>query len=205
MKCWGRNDYGQLADSILGTAHPQGISGITTATSLALGYSYSCSLLTDGKVMYWGDKYKGQLGDRTNTSSIIPVEVSGITTATRIAGGNQHLCAILMDGSVTCWGYNGRGGLGDGTAYDRITPVEVSGLIVAFLPPPPPPQPPNATDVPALCSSSATGGNVTTFGDYTSHTFTTSGTFEVTDSTSPDNSLEIRSRVSWSEVEFELR
>jgi len=38
---------------------------------------------------------------------------------------------------------------------------------------------------PASCSSSdprATGGNVTTFGEYTIHTFTSSGTFTVTDS-----------------------
>ena len=51
-------------------------------------------------------------------------------------------------------------------------------------PAPAAPAPPSSNSSSSSCSSSrATGGNVTTFGDYVIHSFTSSGTFEVTDST----------------------
>ena len=51
-------------------------------------------------------------------------------------------------------------------------------------PAPAAPAPPSSNSSSSSCSSSrATGGTITTFGDYVIHTFTSSGTFEVTDST----------------------
>ena len=101
VMCWGSN-YGTT---------PVEVSGITTATGIAVG-SYSCALLTDGKVMCWGGSY-----------GTTPVEVSGITTATGIAVGS-YSCALLTDGKVMCWG--GSYHMAYGTA-----PVEVSGITTA--------------------------------------------------------------------------
>jgi len=54
------------------------VSCITAATTIALGSSHSCALLSDGKMTCWGDNYYGQLGDGTTTSSPTPVEVVGL-------------------------------------------------------------------------------------------------------------------------------
>jgi alpha-tubulin suppressor-like RCC1 family protein len=63
------------------------VSGITTATSIALGGYHSCAVLTDGTMKCWGYNGNGELGDGTTTDRTTPVEVSGITTATSIALG----------------------------------------------------------------------------------------------------------------------
>jgi alpha-tubulin suppressor-like RCC1 family protein len=116
------------------------VSGITTASSIALGRYHSCALLTDGKVLCWGNGYYGQLGDATTSYSTTPVEVSGITNVTSIALGGYHSCALLTGGTMKCLGDNNHGQLGDGTTTDHGTgdgtPVEVSGLILAFPLPP---------------------------------------------------------------------
>jgi len=132
VKCWGKNDYGQLGDgATTDRTTPVDVSGITTATSLALGYSHSCALLTDGKVKCWGKNSNGQLGDGTTTDSTTPVDVSGITKATSVALGDDHSCALLTGGKVKCWGLNRHGELGDGTTIDSVVPVEVSGITTA--------------------------------------------------------------------------
>ena len=65
VKCWGRNNMGQLGDNttIDASYTISEVSGITTATSVALGvYYHSCAVLTDGKVRCWGNNDNGQLG-----------------------------------------------------------------------------------------------------------------------------------------------
>ena len=52
VKCWGENNDGELGDGTYDDqTTPVEVSGITTATSIALGYDYSCAVLTDGEVM----------------------------------------------------------------------------------------------------------------------------------------------------------
>ena len=138
IRCWGYNGYGQLGDETTTNRITPGynsfteVSGITTATSIALGGDYSCALLADGTMKCWGSNDYGQLGDGTTTNSTIPVEVSGITTATSIAMGRVHSCALLTDGTVKCWGRNNMGQLGDNTTIDAsYTISEVSGITTA--------------------------------------------------------------------------
>ena len=83
------------------------------AISVALGWGHSCALLTDGRVMCWGNNMYGQLGDGTITHHSSPVEVSGLPfPSISIALGDYHTCAVLADYKVMCWGYNGQGQLG---------------------------------------------------------------------------------------------
>jgi len=129
VKCWGYNGHGQLGDGTFTSNNkPVSVTGITTATAIACGQSYTCALLTDGTVKCWGYNGKGQLGDGTFTSNNKPVSVTGITTATAIACGQDHTCALLTDGTVKCWGKNDNGQLGDGTFTSNNKPVSVTGL-----------------------------------------------------------------------------
>ena len=133
MNCWGPNTNGLLGDeTTTQRTTPVEVDGITTATSIALGQSHSCALLTDNTVFCWGSNSNGLLGDETITDSNTPVEVSDITTATSIALGDYHSCAVLTDSKVMCWGNNYYGFLGDGTTEVRTTPVEVSGITTAM-------------------------------------------------------------------------
>ena len=114
VMCWGSNYYSTLGTKWLiktdkGDKHfhwstsPVEVSGLTNVKSIALGGSHSCALMTDGKVMCWGNNGNGQLGNRGSYSET-PLEVSGLTNAKSIALGASHSCALLTDGKVMCWG-----------------------------------------------------------------------------------------------------
>jgi len=134
VKCWGRNDAGQLGDGTnTDQITPVGVLGITTATSIASGAKFSCALLADATVKCWGDNMGGQLGDGTTTDRNSPVGVSGITTATGIASGHSHSCALLADATVKCWGssYHIKDKTSMTVIPDYTTPVEVSNFTTA--------------------------------------------------------------------------
>ena len=111
-----------------------GTGTLSSVTALAAGFAHTCALLTDGTVMCWGDNFKGQLGDGTNTQRATPVavqDVAGTSTlsgATALAAGYNHTCALLTDTSVQCWGLNASGQVGDNTMADKNTPVAVKNV-----------------------------------------------------------------------------
>ncbi len=136
VKCWGRNDSGQLGNDSadLKSLTPVPVSGISTATAISTGTEHSCAVLSDGQVKCWGRNDWGQLGSENNIPSNVPVFVSGIPTTTGataigISTGKRHSCALLSDGQVKCWGRNIEGQLGDGSYADsKNTAVFVSGI-----------------------------------------------------------------------------
>lgn len=129
VKCWGRNDLGQLGDGTTTTRlTPVAVQGLTGIVSIAAGETHTCALHTTGRVKCWGNNGVGQLGNGTITNSATPVLVSGLSNAVAIELGNFHSCALTATGGVKCWGSNYKGQLGDGTTTDRLTPVNVVGL-----------------------------------------------------------------------------
>ena len=129
VKCWGRNDHGQLGD---GTTTkrlvPVDVSGLASGVAaVALGEYHSCALMVSGGAKCWGDNSAGQLGDNSMTERHVPVNVSSLAGATAIAAGDYHSCAVA-GGAMVCWGDNGNGQLGNGTTTPSATPVGVSGL-----------------------------------------------------------------------------
>ncbi|MBI4370124.1 MAG: hypothetical protein HY547_07840, partial [Elusimicrobia bacterium] len=140
VKCWGRNDVGQLG---LGTTvyygdnsgemgdslPPVSLGAGRTAQGLATGIMHTCALLDDNTVKCWGYNALGSLGlgdivnrgDNANEmgDSLPVVSLGAGRTAKALVVGLYHTCALLDDNSVKCWGYNNYGQLGLGDTVTR--------------------------------------------------------------------------------------
>ena len=140
VRCWGRNDVGQLGlgdtaargndPGEMGTNLPTVALGTGRhATALAAGGFHTCALLDNGTVKCWGENGSGQLGlgntgDRGDAGGemgdALPAVALGTgRTATAITAGENHTCALLDDATVKCWGANARGQLGLGDTANR--------------------------------------------------------------------------------------
>lgn len=102
-----------------------------TLSSISVGTTHSCAVLSDGTISCVGTNADGELGNSSTLDSTIPVAVSGITNATTVSSGDRHTCAIVGTGTVKCWGYNYRGQLGNSSTIDSTVPVTVSGITTA--------------------------------------------------------------------------
>ncbi len=145
VKCWGRNDSGQLGAATAQTCGtppldrpcsttPIDVAGLTDVSQVTAGNDHTCALTVTGGVKCWGDNTRGQLGDGQACGATCgsPVDVSGLTSGvSAIAAGEDHTCALTMTGGVKCWGDNTSGQLGDGQTCATIcpSPVDVAGLI----------------------------------------------------------------------------
>jgi alpha-tubulin suppressor-like RCC1 family protein len=129
------HEYGRLGDVPVEVKLPRRV-----LTAISAGGEFSLGLLSDGKVMAWGNNGEGQLGDGTDTGpqtcgvertacSDTPVTVSKLSDATAIAAGANHSLALLKNGTVMAWGDNEYGELGDGTGIEQSDlPILVNKL-----------------------------------------------------------------------------
>ena len=76
LKCWGRDNYGQLGDggSNTNTDAPSStaidLGTGRTAVAVSAGLSHTCAILDNGDLKCWGQDYYGQLGDGGSLSLI---------------------------------------------------------------------------------------------------------------------------------------
>jgi len=103
-------------------------------TTIDVGKSHSCAVITDGSVVCWGSNGSGRLGNNWGPRSLQLTPVGGITglspalTAVSVSLGNEHSCALMVDGTLRCWGANGDGQLGNGSTTNSRVSVQVSGV-----------------------------------------------------------------------------
>jgi alpha-tubulin suppressor-like RCC1 family protein len=119
VRCWGRNDWGQLGDgTVFDSDEPVDVTGLQSGViDVAVGQGHSCALLDSGNVTCWGDNAAGQLGDGTTSERHVPALVNGLLSSVEaITSGQGHVCALLDTGQVQCWGDKSVGELGDGEA-----------------------------------------------------------------------------------------
>ncbi len=131
VKCWGRNDSGQLGNgSAMNSSTPVDVVGLSSGVkAISAGGVHTCAVFTTDAAKCWGWNYYGQLGDGSTTKSYIPVDVVGLSSGeTAISASYWHTCAILTSGAAKCWGFNAYGQLGDGSTTKSYIPVDVVGL-----------------------------------------------------------------------------
>jgi len=125
VRCWGRNDAGQLGyghSLKLGDNEPLSSVGTLpmaeSGLQLAVGGHHTCALLEGGAVRCWGRNDSGQLGyghtlplgDDESVSGSGYVPFGG--RAVELVAGFAHTCVLLDTGKVRCWGHNAHGQLG---------------------------------------------------------------------------------------------
>ncbi|CAE7229411.1 MEP1 [Symbiodinium sp. CCMP2592] len=127
VKCWGRNDYGQLGSGSttdvgrLAADMGDNLPAVDLGTSegaplnaiyIAGGRYHACAILEGGGVKCWGyltdaSNSAASIGDGPNEmGDHLPFIDLGVgRTAVEVAGGSRHNCARLDDDTLHCWGY----------------------------------------------------------------------------------------------------
>jgi len=140
-KCWGYNGEGSFGDGTTDDSRTpvsvvgfDGSTPVKSVVSISSGDATSCAVSGTGVAYCWGYNYNGQVGDGTNSDSLVPAQVVGLDAATpaqtvlSITTSQSNSCAVLADARAVCWGDNGDGALGDGTTDDSNVPVAVYGF-----------------------------------------------------------------------------
>jgi alpha-tubulin suppressor-like RCC1 family protein len=144
IKCWGRNQDGQLG---LGDADNRGdgpdemgdhlptIDLAEGVLAVAAGLGHTCALLDGGAIKCWGVNADGQLGlGDARTRGALPNEMAvhlptvdlgehrdqtEPRSVIGIALGFAQSCGLLSNGAVKCWGSGEAGALGSGDVDAR--------------------------------------------------------------------------------------
>jgi alpha-tubulin suppressor-like RCC1 family protein len=134
VKCWGKNEYGQLGNGEDGLGNyketPTDVINLDNRVkAITLGDFHTCALLDSGGVKCWGLNENGELGNGSTANKYTPTDVSGLSSGVKaIVIGDSYTCALLETGGVKCWGTNDQGQLGNGSTNNKRTPTNVIGL-----------------------------------------------------------------------------
>lgn len=130
--CWGDNDSGAAGQDIDGAdvvLSPVQVGNETDWEQLGLGENVSCATKTDGRLLCWGSRAHGAVGDGTiavESPTAQPVQVGADDDEwVSIESGHRTVCGAQSDGSSWCWGQNLNGQQGNDTVFDSGLPRRV--------------------------------------------------------------------------------
>ena len=140
VHAWGFNNNGQLGNnSTTQSPIPVAISSFGSLVgakivSMACGYDHALAIDTLGNVHAWGNNIKGQLGNNTTNSSLVPINVSSFGSINglpivAIAAAFFFTLALDSSGNIHAWGYNDFGEIGANLAINvsQLVPIIVTG------------------------------------------------------------------------------
>jgi cysteine-rich repeat protein len=153
VKCWGKNDFGQLgkfSDGNVGdevgdmgdTLRPTDLAG-QLALGIRAGASHTCAILDNGGVKCWGQNIFGQLGlndvrnrgaafNDADMGAALPLVDLG-SPVSALATGATHNCVSYSDGAFRCWGSNYQGELGLGDTEPRGDDADEVGQSLPYV------------------------------------------------------------------------
>lgn len=130
VKCWGRNDHGQLGqghrDTLGDDETPDSFSFVALGSPIAevqTNGEQTFARTVDGRILAWGANGAYELGlahavelgdDETPLAATVTTEVQTGGVALQLVVGRGFACVRLDDGGVRCWGTNAHGQLGQG-------------------------------------------------------------------------------------------
>ena len=128
VKCWGKNNNGQLglgntSNNDVLTPHTVTFTGSSTPISLHAGRIEFCARLDNGSAACWGGNDFGQfgLGNSTAQNTPIPLSIPTGRTITSMSVSKEFMCLSLDNGSVVCAGKNNVYQLGTGATSTQET------------------------------------------------------------------------------------
>lgn len=94
VRCWGKNDLGQLGDGTqTDSTNPVSVKGLNNAAVINAGDKSTCALLQDGTMQCWGDNSAGQLGSGTMLNQLAPTPVARLDSIVAMDMG-ATMCAL---------------------------------------------------------------------------------------------------------------
>jgi alpha-tubulin suppressor-like RCC1 family protein len=123
---WGDNWRGQLGNGTSNGRNRPGpvcavgatdctVNPLSGVVAIAAGDNHSLAVLSNGRVVAWGENDSGQLGDTTRSNRNLPVYVCAVgasdcaanplTGVSKLDGGADRTVALLSTGAVLTWGW----------------------------------------------------------------------------------------------------
>ena len=132
VKCFGRNNYGQLGQGSttslgdgageMGDSLPAINLGTgLTATKISAFYTHVCAILSNSTVKCWGRNQSGQLGQGSTSAlgdaagemgdSLLAINLGTGIVPSSVVAARQATCVTTSTGAVKCFGLNSSGQL----------------------------------------------------------------------------------------------
>ncbi|XP_073493603.1 probable E3 ubiquitin-protein ligase HERC6 [Phyllobates terribilis] len=134
MYCWGDNRYRQLGlidqgEEDVTFRQNDYFSSQMAVRKVACGGRHTLFLQEDGIVLSCGQNICGQLGRKTNTSSLEQIYSLEAQTILDVSCGFNHSVAICNEGNIFTWGQGSEGQLGSGQLPQQSPiPRKITGL-----------------------------------------------------------------------------
>lgn len=124
VRCWGSNDFEEIADGTVDSDEPLEVASLAGAKDLQLWAAVTCGILANDALACRGDV----TGLNPN-----PIETYIGDELLAAGPGEDHACVVVSTGAVSCFGNYTWGQLGNNNVLlPPVGPVEADGISTAI-------------------------------------------------------------------------